>query len=401
VSRPLPFDVNEYECVRAPVVDAFKYHAIDAETKAAVSVDMTEPFLRKTADTMNAKFDQSGDLCPIVVGHTKPGLPEVDQPPKVGVLHRYSVEDFNGVPALFADHWIKKRVTLALNGVPQQLTAKELVERFPRRSGEIYPGTYEVDPHSLLGATTPHRNLGLLRLSSDGKSAFGYESPGAIKMPEPTDMSKTGDFAKLEAKVDQLAAMLGQVTELLTSALQPQPGHDQHGAGGHEDDMDAFLKSLDAEGGGEGDKGDKKEEKKEPKEPKGEPDGDEKVKLEREMEELKVRLARTEISARLEKMQLAGANVNATDEQLIQDLICSPPDVRERTLVRLQRGAPTLPTRGGPPSGLTVAVARAAGDNGKQITDNSARDAVIKLARQEKILFEQAAKRLGYKLPGQ
>lgn len=400
----LPFDPAEYEVVRAPVVDEFTYEGTDPDTNAAMRVTLSKRFLEKTAETMNAKFKATGDLCPIVVGHTVKDAKEIDQPPAVGFLHNYDVAPFGDkqVPTLWADHYIRKQVELPINGVPMRLSAKQLCEMYPRRSGEIWLGTYEVDPHSMLGATTPHRSLGILKLSADGKAAFGYSSPGALHMADavPTE-NKTGEFAELKAILQQNTTLLGQVFELLTQTLQ-QPGPEAgHGGGEGEGSFDDFLKGL--EGGGEGGGDKKKEEKPEPKEEKEEEP--EKVKLARENDELRVKLARAEVTTQL---RAEVTEADATNEELIQDMIAMPEDMRKRFLLRLARGrqaaAPgvvPVPGRGGVPSAMHVALNTATGGNGKRITSAAERDSVLQLARKKGTSYEAALKELGYALPGE
>ena len=400
----IPFDTSKYTKTRAPVVDEFTYEATDPETKAAIRVDLSADFLRKTAETMNRR-DASGNPCPIVIGHTIKGAPEKDQPPKVGYLHNYAVEPYEGKPTLWADHYIVNEATVPLNGVPMKLSAAEIAERFPRRSGEIWLGTYEVDPHSLLGATTPHRNLGLLKLSADGKAGYTYSSPGELHVDKPPadkpDVTKTGEFAEMTALLKQAVAMIGQLSETLHSALspqEPQPGAGGGEGGGGGDSIDEFMKTLEAEGGGEkeggGEGAGEKEEKPKKKEKEEQGEDAEKVKLQRELQDAQVKLARVQITSRI-----TAAGGDAKDEQLISDLICQPEDVRERMLLRLERAPRALPTGFGN-SALDLAARDATAANGKRITTDADKQLVAKLARNENMTFEMAAKKLGYVLPG-
>lgn len=389
----LPFDPTQYECVRAPVVDEFEYQG--GGTGAVMSAKIDKTFLDRCATNMNAKFARTGDLAPIVIGHTVTGAPETEQPPLVGYLHNYSVEPYDGRHALFADHWIRKQNKIVVDRVEQNLSAKDIVERWPRRSGEVWLKHAEVDPVSLLGATTPHRPLGLLKLAADGDASLGYTAPGDLKMAD-TAPPQTGDFAKLTALIEQVAAMQGQTLELLQSALaQPQ----QHGEG-DEHDLDKFLEGLDSDDGDKGSKEEpKKEEKKEEKEEPAEtpePKEDEKVKLARERDDALAKFARLEITSKLERMKAAGADIDPGDEQTIQDLMAQPADMRERTLARLQRGARKLPGATG--GGFGAAVNEATADNGKRMTTEAEKNEVIKLARKEQIPFEQAARKAGYTL---
>jgi hypothetical protein len=392
----LPFDTDQYVKVRAPVVDEFRYSGGNAG--ATISADINKAFLDRVASNMNTKFARTGDLAPVVIGHTVTGAPETEQPPVVGYLHNYAVEPFDDRTALYADYWIRKENKLKLDNTFGTYSAQDIISRFPRRSGEVWLNHAEVDPVSLLGATTPHRSLGLLKLAADGDASLGFTSPGDLKMPDAAPPAQTGDFAKLQATVEQTAAMVGQLMEMIQSALA-QGAHEQQPGGGDEHDLDKFLEGLDG-GGDEEEGGEKKEPKEKPeaaekKEPKEGAADDEKVKLARERDEYAAKFARLQVTTKLENMRAAGVDVDPADEQTIQDLMVQPPDMRERTLARLQRGARRLPGSGG---GFGAAVNEATADNGKRISTVAQKDEVMKLARKENISFEQAARKSGYTL---
>lgn len=413
--RALPFNPAEYTKATAPVVDAFEYDNGDMKAQ------FTRAFLQRVCDRMNQRFEQTGDLSPIVIGHTIDGAPEHDQPQKVGVLHNWRVGEFAGRDAAYADHYIKNENTVVVQGAPLKLSAREVVERWPRRSGEIWFGKYEVDPHCLLGATTPCRDLGLLRLDANGQGVVAYQSPGELKMPLPNDPTAgpgaapqdTGPFKNLEAQIAQLTAMVGQLLEVVTNG---GPGAKPGDAKGAPDDasFDDFLKQLEAEGGaggegGEGEpepKGEPKEPKaepkgepKEPKEPKGEPKPDEeKAKLQRERDEAVVKLARTELVAELTKLKDEyHVAIDPANADTIRDLLALPDDIRAKTIKLWRDGAPKLPGAGG---NLNRALTDATDGKEpvKRIDSKEKQDEVIKFARKENLPYNQAAVKLGYTL---
>lgn len=134
--------------------------------------------LQLIADNNNRRVDQTGDATPIVVGHTTDGKDEEDQPEIVGFATNFTVGPlFNtGRMALFADYHVRK-------------DKKELANQYPRRSVELWPKKWEVDPISLLGATTPERDLGLLqfarkgevvRLNPTGEGVIHYSRRGEV-----------------------------------------------------------------------------------------------------------------------------------------------------------------------------------------------------------------------------
>jgi len=134
--------------------------------------------LQMIADNNNRRVEQTGDATPLVIGHTTDGKDEDEQPEIVGYATNFSVGPlFNtGRMALFADFHVRK-------------DKKELANKYPRRSVELWPKRWEVDPISLLGATTPERDLGLLqfarkgevvRLNPTGEGVIHYSRRGEV-----------------------------------------------------------------------------------------------------------------------------------------------------------------------------------------------------------------------------
>lgn len=400
-----PFNPTDYECVRAPVVDAFQYQS--ATDDGTISANIGEQFLRKTAENMNAR-QRTGNLCPIVIGHTIDGEGnEAHQPQKVGWLTDYDVAPYETPegtkPTLFAKHWINKSQTVVIDGAPVKLSAKELCDKYPHRSGELWLNRHEVHPHSLLGATAPERALGVLKLSADAGAALNYTSPGKLAVPTPdptmTPSQDSAPMKALEGLVAQLSALVNQLTAAVgdKGATGEKPAGDQTP---DDADLDALLAQLDGdEGGKEEPKGDeKKEEKPEPKEekPKEEPKDDEKVKLQRERDEAVAKLERKEVSDSLTALRSEHfVDVDPANETLVSDLLCLPPDVRGRFLERLKLGR-KLPGYTG--SALNTALGSATPGTGKRMASEEDKNAVIKLAREKDISFKTAATQLGFTL---
>lgn len=126
--------------------------------------------LEEIARNNNKRIDDTGDYCPIVVGHTKDDSPEdgvvvheKDQPEVIGWAGPFRVKKFfkTGKKALFAKWRIYKDKV-------------DLLRKFPRRSVELWVSRWEIDPISILGATTPDRDLGLVKLArpQGGKQSF-------------------------------------------------------------------------------------------------------------------------------------------------------------------------------------------------------------------------------------
>ncbi len=399
-------DPNDYTIVpHVAAVDEFVMRNDDGSFVANIN----EPFLDRLVARMNAREADTGDLCPLVIGHTEDGEREVDAPPVVGFARNWRKDVlFNtSRKAAFFDAWVKNACV-------------DTVRNFPRRSCEVWPSRYEVDPISLLGATTPARDLGLLKLSRDG--SFVYTSPEDMTVPDPTktedkkdekkddkpkaDPAQSGASVKADSKQDQILAALQQILQLLqggegagAAGAAPAPDAGAAGAPGAEPGADGQMSDEDiekllAEMGGQGGEGagagapapeptpDTQSRSGEPKvKNSGSPGGDNTyVHLERENAELKVRLSRIEVAATLNDMYAAGLDVDPKDEALVSDLIAMPPDIRNRQLQIVKKLArPRLDAGGGAMLGraLDSAVSVVPGGT-RRIKD---RDEMIRLSR--------------------
>jgi predicted DNA binding CopG/RHH family protein len=139
---------------------------------------VSETMLRKIAQNQNKRFAETGDATPLVIGHTKDGAHEHEQPEVVGYATNFRVTRFfkTGKQALACDfHVYKKDV--------------DKVKKYPRRSVELWLNSMTIDPISLLGATTPERDLGLLRLSkadAGNKLTASIDDSGELSVDENT-----------------------------------------------------------------------------------------------------------------------------------------------------------------------------------------------------------------------
>lgn len=144
-----------------PILDE---HVIrDEDGNPIAKID--EKRLHHIAERNNKRIVETGDWIPIVVGHTKgePGdyVPEEEQPEIVGYAGNLTVGKFKrtGRKALHATFkFFKDKV--------------DKIRKYPRRSIELWLTDWKIDPISLLGATTPERDLGLLQLSEGGRKRY-------------------------------------------------------------------------------------------------------------------------------------------------------------------------------------------------------------------------------------
>src|ERR1051326_1313665 len=137
-----------------PILDEHKLHDDDGNVIAVIDQDKLE----KIVANNNRRIEETGDEVPLIVGHTKDDAPEHEQPEIVGYADRFRVG------------WLQKLKRRAIFARFKLFRdkAQEVLRKYPRRSAELWLRKLEIDPISLLGASTPERSLGLLRFSSDG-----------------------------------------------------------------------------------------------------------------------------------------------------------------------------------------------------------------------------------------
>lgn len=174
-------------------------HTMPHPKKPGTLINITETTLQKIADNNNRRIKSTGDECPVVIGHTQDGLPEKYQPEVIGFARDFKVRPLfkTGRKALYA-RWRVYTDRL-----------EKLLE-YPRRSVELWLGKWEVDPISLLGATTPDRDLGLIRLSRANEdsvtSVFGENDmdPQQLTQMILAQLMQSPQFQFLNALMEQV-----------------------------------------------------------------------------------------------------------------------------------------------------------------------------------------------------
>lgn len=129
-------------------------------------IDINEQKLQDIADRNNRRIHNTGDEIPLIIGHTKDGADEKDQPEVVGYAYNLRVRDFmnTGKKAIAATFKYHK-------------ASADLAKKFPRRSVELWTRDWKLDPIALLGATTPERDLGLVRFKRKGPRKYSRLLP--------------------------------------------------------------------------------------------------------------------------------------------------------------------------------------------------------------------------------
>jgi len=131
------------------------------DNKGNVVISLDQKILEEIANVNNQRISDTGDLIPLVIGHTKDDIPENQQPEIVGYASDLKVEPFFKTG--------KKCITATFKFFKNNI---DKVRKFPRRSIELWLSDYKIDPISLLGATTPERDLGLLKLNKHGVKKY-------------------------------------------------------------------------------------------------------------------------------------------------------------------------------------------------------------------------------------
>lgn len=373
--------------VVAPPVAALDEFTMRADDGSFVA-QINESFIDRFVARMNEREHTTGDLAPLVIGHTSDPedgfVPETAQPPVVGYARGWFKDELGttGRKAAFFTPWIMK-------------AEAERVKRYPRRSCEVWVSRYEADPISLLGASTPARDLGLMKLARNG--SMSYCSPGdAITMPDlpKPDPKESGAAKSEDGKMDQLLSMMTQLLEAVKPAAVPEPENGKEDEDELSDEeIEKMLQDADRHG-----------EEPVKESAYGVPGGTNThvnlSRLEDENRDLRIRLSRMETRKALE--DLGSPEADPKDEAFISDLIAMPPDVRQRTLDRLKK----LGRREAPrSSGLSEAVNQSAGTvEGKRLgllpadQARAEKERITKLARTKGQSFEEVARAEGYTL---
>lgn len=202
----------EEDFFTVPSVAVLDEHIDPASHKDLRVVD--RGLLEEIAANSQRRIEDTGDECPIILGHTpeKAGEPS---PPIVGFASNFRVEQFGRVnprAAIVADFRFPKRL-------------KEQLRQFPRRSVEVWPKDKIIDPIALLGSETPRRDLGLMRYSRGAGERVRYSMDAPNKGEE--DMSL--DMAAVTQQV--LAALMETPLFKKLEALIPQEEQEPEHAG--------------------------------------------------------------------------------------------------------------------------------------------------------------------------
>lgn len=217
-----------------PDVFILDEHVLNDDDGSQVAV-VDRAVLEQIARNNNSRIDRTGDLTPVVIGHTRERQREEAQPEIVGWADNFKVVPFfnTGKYAIQCDMHIKNTPAGS---------ADDLADKFPRRSVELWLKRKEIDPISLLGATTPERDLGpMRRYQRSAEKGIHYSRVYEDKMTDDKDkgMSEAAaqavnsdPFKHLSEMISQLVQEFRGLTTMIQSAMQEPDGDE--GQGGEE-----------------------------------------------------------------------------------------------------------------------------------------------------------------------
>lgn len=122
--------------------------------------------LTEIADASNRRERETGDCCPLIIGHTNPDRPETEQGELVGYARQFRLGQFGPARklAILSTWYIRKDKV-------------ETARKYPRRSVELWELENVLDPISLV-IRTPERDLGLLTYErKHGRRIYTMEPP--------------------------------------------------------------------------------------------------------------------------------------------------------------------------------------------------------------------------------
>lgn len=238
-----------------PLLD--EHRLVDPNTGRAQEIDAA--FLEEVARNGNARAVRKGTPVPFILGHTEDNGPEK---PVEGYYYPLWTAPDPSDPS--------RRV---LMGRPRVRPANQvLLERYPRRSVELWVAKREIDPVARLGGTTPERDLtdtAVIRYSREGGAHYRYECedsrmfpPSGSNGPKQTyaaadnDPAETGDPPGADTGDDEVVSRVMESAPMKALMAKIDQIADKLGVGGDgegvgQDDVNADLGGMPGEGEGQ------------------------------------------------------------------------------------------------------------------------------------------------------
>jgi hypothetical protein len=208
-----------------PILD--EHVVTDEDGKTLAEIDGGK--LALIAHRANRRIAETGDEVPIVIGHTRDDAPESEQPEIVGYASNFRVGN------LFRTG--RKAIKATFKFFRDKIG---LVRKYPRRSVELWLSDWTIDPISLLGATTPERDLGLLKMSKrNGKNQKSVRLRSPEKPRKYQAASAVPDPSQPNELVAQILAALEQsdVFQWIRQRMKEESAKAQAGQGEQEPEI--------------------------------------------------------------------------------------------------------------------------------------------------------------------
>jgi hypothetical protein len=400
---PSTIDESKFAVRReVPVLDEGTiYYSTDDGEKHPFPV--TPEFLDRLCKNMNRRDEETGDLSPLVIGkHTDPKLPESQQPEVVGFARRWRVGPWkNGKVAAYVDFLINTEDYARC-------------KRYPRRSSEVWLSRAEIDPISLLGATTPERDLGLVLLERHPDLKVTYLSREEDEMPQekPSDAelkaakAETGEAKGMEALMSMMSQVLEAIKGLSAPAAPvaaspaiPTPGAPEGPGEEHmsDEELEQLIAQLEQEEQAQGKTEGPKSEEPKSQNSSGYAGGyntspnAELVKLQRQNAELADQLLRHEYERKLNGLKEQGYEIEPDELNFIMSL---PSVYRDTAVARIAKC-----NRKAPIGGKNPALDHLATDTPANARTEDEMRKAVKLSREKGISYELALEQLGLSVP--
>jgi hypothetical protein len=190
-----------------------------------------EATLAKMVKVNNDRIEDTGDYAPVCIGHTRDDADENTQPEIVGYVEHFSLGKIGN----------RKPRAAILGRVKFHKDKWETVRKYPRRSIELWKdGT--IDPVSLLGATTPQRDLSLLfsKKNHSEKTLYKHMDENLVsQLMEMLDGLPEFQFIRQQMAAQQQAPAAPAPAQMAAdpNAQVPMPGK--------EDDKPALFEADD------------------------------------------------------------------------------------------------------------------------------------------------------------
>lgn len=184
--------------------------------------------LAELVEINNQRVADTGDECPIIIGHTSNDLPEIDQPEIVGYASNFVMGVIGNIRPRAAILATFKILSSCI----------DRVRKFPRRSVELWDDGV-IDPIAIVGASTPRKDLGLLtytRKKGHGITRYSSNTLSGDDMSENITVDKDELIALIAQVIEQ--SEVGQYVKQLMEQPKDEPSEGEADASSDDEPKD-------------------------------------------------------------------------------------------------------------------------------------------------------------------